>query len=125
MPAQSVPAFDEKTVSFKKLKGMVIELTSDSGKLSVGPNNFCIVVRDKNATSAIVVQNVSVDFKLLAGRIHETPVTVQLSRNEDGRYCGIVNLQQQSSRPANYYAFVHFIDSNGKRRTTRFWLTIR
>ncbi len=129
LPAQSplVHTADtaEKTISFKRVKDLIVELTNGSGRFSAGTNSFCVVVRDQKAMTAVVVQNVSVDFRLLVGRIQETPITVRLIHDADGHYCGSVDLGRQYYRPSNYYVFVHFMDSKGKNRKARLGLTVK
>jgi hypothetical protein len=81
-------------------------------------------VPKRDTREPVEVQNVSVDFALLVGRIQEKPIKAHLAREEQGRYCGRVDLGKQYHIPPNYYAFLLYADSAGKKKE-RIFLTVR
>lgn len=115
----------ESTVVSKRTKDLVITITSPDGRLKGGENSFCVVFQKKGTEEPVNVQNVSVDFTLLVGRIQENPIRSPLTEGQVGRYCGQVNLGKQYYIPASYYAFVRYTDGAGKKRKRRFFLGVR
>lgn len=115
----------EKVIASTRTSSMAIVFTNDSGKLTAGDNSFCVLFQSREPTTPAGVQNVSVDFRLLVGRIQETPITAQLTPDGVGRYCGRVNLGRQYYTPSSYYAYVHYADATGKKKTARLHLTVR
>ena len=114
-----------KTIASKRTGSVVIALTNDAGRLKPGENHFCVLFQSGSPTRASDVGEVSVDFRLLVGRIEEKPVTAHLSQNGVDRYCGDINLGPQYYRPASYYAFVRYVGATGKKKSTRLFLTVR
>jgi hypothetical protein len=115
----------EMTVISKRTKDLVITITSTDGRLKGGKNSLCAMFRKRATQEAVDVQNVSIDFTLLVGKIQEKPVRGQLTKDQVGRYCGQVNLGKQCYVPASYYAFVRYTDAAGKKRKQRFFLSVR
>jgi hypothetical protein len=114
-----------KLIATKKTKHVVTTLVNDAGKLKGGVNDFCVLFRDPETNSALDFQNVSADFRQLVGRIEEVPITVPLSKEEAGRYCGRVNLGRQYYSPSSYYAFVHYVTAIGKRKSSRLFVSVK
>jgi hypothetical protein len=90
-----------------------------------GENKFCALFQGVASSQPVEVQNVSVDFTLLVGRIHEVPIKAKLDRERVGHFCGQVNLGKQFYVPASYYALVSYTDANGKNRKKRLFLSVR
>ena len=96
---------------------MEIILTNDSGKLVANDNSLCVLFQSVGKTTSAEVRNVSVDFRLLVGRIQERTITAELAQDGVGRYCGHVNLGRQFYTPSSYYAFVRYTDATGKENS--------
>jgi len=115
----------DRTIASKRTGSMVVVLANDTGKLTPGENQFCALLQNGNPTRAADIREVSVDFRLLVGRIQEKPMTAHLSQNGADRYCGLINLGSQYYRPASYYAYVRYVEATGKKRSTRLFLTVK
>lgn len=115
----------EMTVATKRTKDLFIAIISRDGRLKGGENSLCVVFQKRGTEEPVDVQNVSVDFTLLAGRIQEEPLRAQITEDHVGRYCGTVNLGKQYYVPASYYAFVLYTDAAGKKRKERLFLSIK
>jgi hypothetical protein len=115
----------EMTVTSKQTKDLVIRITSADGRLKGGENSFCVMFQKRGAQEPFDVQNVGIDFVLLVGRIQESPIRAQLTKDQMGRYCGQVDLGKQYFVPASYYAFVHYTDGTGKKRKQRLFLSLK
>jgi hypothetical protein len=100
-------------------------LTNDTGKLTPGENHFCVQFQSGSPTRAVDIREVSVDFRLLVGRIQEEPITAHLSRNHTDRYCGHIDLGSRYYQPSSYYAFVRYVEATGKKTSARLFLTVR
>jgi hypothetical protein len=120
----AVPA-TETAVASKRKKDLTITITSADGRLKGGENSFCVMFEKKETEEPVDVQNVSLDFTLLVGKIQEEPVKAQLTEDRVGRYCGNVNLGKQYYVPASYYGFVLYTDAAGKKRKERLFLSVR
>ena len=115
----------ERTIRSTRAGDLLVTLTNESGKFTADVNRFCVLFQSKNASTAIDIHEVSVDFRLLVGRIQERPLTVHLSPNGFDRFCGDINLGRQYYRPANYYVLVHYSQATGKKRTARMSVIVR
>jgi hypothetical protein len=115
----------EKTIASRRTGNLVIALANDIGKLTPGENDFCVLFQSNSSSAAIDIREVSVDFTLLVGRIHEAPITAHLSQNGADRYCGHIDLGPQYYRPASYYAVVRYVEVTGKKKSARLSLTVR
>jgi hypothetical protein len=115
----------EKTIASKRLRTVAITFTNDSGKLTAGENRFCVLFHNLETANSADVQNVTVDFRLLVGKIQEEPITAELTQDGVGRYCGRINIGRQYYAPSNYYVHVRYADATGKKRTVRFYLSVR
>lgn len=115
----------EKTIASTRAGNLVIALTNDSGKLTPGENHFCVQFQSSRSSPATDIREVSVDFTLLVGRIHEAPITAHLIQNVVDRYCGQIDLGPQYYRPASYYAVVRYVEVTGKKKSARLSLTVR
>jgi hypothetical protein len=104
---------------------LLITITSADGRLRGGENSFCAVFQKRGTNEPVDVQNVSVDFTLLVGRIQEKLIRGQFTEDQMGRYCGQVNLGKQYYVPASYYAFVRYTDEAGKKRKARLFLSVK
>ena len=124
--AASIPeGHNEKTIASTRTGNVVIALTNDTGKFTPGGNDFCVQFQSISSSPAINARDVSVDFTLLVGRIHEAPITAHLIQNGADRYCGRMDLGPQYYRPASYYAVVRYVEANGKKKNVRLSLTVR
>ncbi|PYT24486.1 MAG: hypothetical protein DMG57_28650 [Acidobacteria bacterium] len=104
---------------------LVIVVMNEQGKLTAGDNSLCVVFRKVETGDPAEIQNVSMDFRLLVGKIQETPIKVQLTQIGVGYYRGSVNLGRQYYDPASYYAFVHYIDLAGTKKKKRFLFIVK
>ena len=124
--AESIPEdHHEKTIASTRTGNLVIALTNDAGKFTPGGNDFCVLFQSSSSSAAIDIREVSVDFTLLVGRIHEAPITAHLIQNVADRYCGHIDLGPQYYRPASYYAVVRYVEVTGKKKSARLSLTVR
>lgn len=112
-------------VASKRTKNLAITITGPDGRLKGGENSFCVVFQNGETEEPVNVQNVSVEFTLLVGRIQEEHIRALVTEDRVGRYCGTVNLGKQYYVPASYYAFVLYTDAAGKKRKNRLFLTVR
>ena len=106
----------EISITSKRAREVVITITNADGKLREGDNAFCVLLQNKETRKPLDVQNVSVDFTLLVGRIPEEPIRAHLAQDQPSRYCGHVNLGKQHYVPASYCAFVLYTDAGGKKK---------
>lgn len=113
------------TVTAKKTKYLLIAIITPDGRMRGGENSFCIVFKSKETQVPAEVHDVKIDFVLLVGKIEEKPIKAEISRSEDGRFCGRVNLGKQYYVPAGYYAFLTYRDANGKRRRQRLFVRVQ
>jgi hypothetical protein len=120
----AVPAAEMRIAS-KRTKDLITTITSADGRLTGGENSFCVAFQKRETEEPVDVQNVSVEFALLVGRIEEKPMRAQLTRDRVGRNCGHANLGKQYYDPASYYAFVLYADAAGKKSKDRLFLSIR
>ena len=123
--ASTAEDVQEKTIASKRSGSLVVVMTNETGKLTPGENHFCVLFQSISPASAIDVREVTVDFRLLVGRIEEVPIVTQLSPNGVHRFCGRIDLGRQYYRPANYYVFVHYVEATGKKKSTRLSLAVR
>ena len=115
----------ETRIASKQTRDVVITITNADGKLRGGDNDLCALFERRETREPVAVQNVSVDFTLLVGRIQEQPIRAPLPQDQSGRYCGHVNLGKQYYVPASYYAFVRYTDIDGKKRKERLFLSVK
>jgi hypothetical protein len=108
----------------KRDHNFYVSLMSQSGK-SAWKDEYCVVFSRTSGGEPAEVGDVLVDFAQQVGRIRESPQEFAFSPDGRGRYCGSVDLGQQYYQPASYYVMVHYTDTSGKRRTCRFFLTIK
>jgi hypothetical protein len=120
MPAKGSPA--GTIVASKRTKDMVITITAD-GRLTAGENSVCVNFQKRGTVEPVAITNVTVDFRLLVGRIEEQPIRSALVEGEKGEYCGRVDLGKLYYDPSSYYVFVHFTDDRGKKRTQRLFVS--
>jgi hypothetical protein len=115
----------DKTIISRRTGSVVIVLTNDNGKLTPGENHFCVLFQSRSPIRAGDIREVSVDLRLLVGRLQEEPITAHLNQDGPGRYCGHMNLGPQYYRPASYYAFVRYVEATGKKKSIRLMLSVR
>ena len=115
----------ETTIASKRARDLVITIANTTGRLREGDNDLCILFVRRETREPVDVQDVSVDFTLLVGRIQEEPIKAPLTRDQLGRYCGHVNLRKQYYIPASFYAFVRYTDVSSKKRKERFFLSVK
>jgi hypothetical protein len=75
--------------------------------------------------ASVDVNNVSIDFRLLVGRVVERPIMAQLAAMGTERYCGRIDLGRQYYSPSNYYVSVRYRDVTGKKKSTGLYLSVR
>jgi hypothetical protein len=114
-----------ETVASKRTRDLIITITNADGRLRGGDNEFCLLFQKRESREAAEVQDVSIDFALLVGRIQREPIRARLTQEQQGRYCGRVDLGKQYYVPASYYAFLLYTDVDGKKRKERFFLTVK
>lgn len=115
----------EKTIASKRSGSLVVVMANEAGNLTPGENHFCVLFQNVSPSTAIDIQEVSVDFVLLVGRIEEAPLTAHLSPNGVHRFCGHMDLGRQYYRPASYYAFVRYAEATGKKKSARLPVAVR
>ncbi len=123
--ASTTVGVSDKTIASKRTGSVVIALTNDTGKLTPGENHFCILFQRGGSASTGDIREVSVDFRLLVGRVQEKPITANLDQNGADRYCGQINLGTQYYHPASYYAFVRYVEATGEKKSARLFLTVK
>jgi hypothetical protein len=122
---QSQVRLTETIIASKQERDVVITITNVDGRLRGGDNDFCVLFEKRERREPRDVQNVSVDFTLLVGKIQEEPIRARLAQDQPGRYCGHVNLGKQYYVPANYFAFVLYTDASHKKRKERLFLSVK
>jgi len=125
--AVTSPAEDAqgKTIASKRNGNLVVVMTNEAGELTPGENHFCVLFQSVSPSTAFDIREVSVDFRLLVGKIEEAPMPTTLSSNGAQRFCGRIDLGRQYYRPSNYYAFVRYVEATGKKRSTRLSFAVR
>lgn len=123
--ASTAEDVQDKAIASKRSGNLVAIVTNKAGKLTPGENHFCVLFQSISPYTAIDVREVTVDFRLLVGRIEEAAITAHLSSIGAQRFCGRVDLGQQYYRPASYYAFVHYIEASGRKRSIRLHLAVK
>jgi hypothetical protein len=113
------------TVASKRTRDLVITITNADGRLRGGDNEFCLLFQKRESREAAEVQDVSIDFALLVGRIQREPIRARLTQERQGRFCGHLDLGKQYYIPASYYAFVRYTDADGEKRKERVFLTVK
>jgi hypothetical protein len=108
----------------KRDHNLYVALMSKSG-ISAWKDEYCVVFSRTSRGGPTEVGDVLVDFAQQVGRIRESPQEFPFSPDGRGRYCGSVDLGKQYYQPASYYVMVHYTDHSGKRRTCRFFVTIK
>jgi hypothetical protein len=88
-------------------------------------DEYCALFNRTKDDEPTVVGDVFLDFAQQVGRIRESPRKFPLSRDSFGRYCGAVDLGQKYDQQVSYYVAVHYTDSFRKRRSCRFFLTMK
>jgi hypothetical protein len=122
----SVAAWGEtvdKFLASKRVNGVMVELTNESGKLTKQENRICVRFRSSKSGGSVNVQHVGIEFTLLAGRNRGSPIVPQLTRQADSQYCGAINLGSKDYSPAQYEVVVRYLDDRGKKRKAWFHLT--
>ena len=114
----------QTTIASKRNHGFYISLMSKSGELAE-KDEYCALFSRTIGGEPTHVEGVFVEFAQQVGRIRESATKVTLSLDSWGRYCGKVDLGKQYYQPAFYYVEVHYTDSLRKRRTCRFFLTLK
>lgn len=115
----------QATIASKQNHDFHISLTSKSGKLVAEKDEYCALFNRTRDDEPTVVGDVFLDFAQQVGRIRESPRKFPLSRDSFGRYCGALDLGQTYDQQVSYYVAVHYTDSFRKRRSCRFFLTMK
>jgi hypothetical protein len=116
---------EKTTIASKRTKDMIIKMTNAEGRLREKDNSFCVEFEQRAPGEPIDVQNVSVNFTQLVGRIQERPIRAQITQDQIYRHCGQVNLGTLYYNPAIFYAFVSYTDNRGKKRKARLFLSVK
>jgi hypothetical protein len=114
----------QTTIASKQSHGFDVSLISKSGELAA-KDEYCALFSTTKGGEPTYVEGVFLEFEQQVGKIRESARKFPLSLDSLGRYCGKVDLGKQYYQPAFYYVEVHYTDSSGKRRTCRFFLTLR
>jgi hypothetical protein len=114
----------QTTIASKRNHDFYISLLSNSGKFAEKDEDCALFGRTKGGEPT-QVEDVLIDFVQQVGKIRESPKEFHFSPDRLGRYCGRVDLGKQYYQPAFYYVTVHYTDSSRKRRTCRFFLTMK
>jgi len=112
----------QTTIASKRIHGFDISLMSKSGELAA-KDEYCASFSASGEPTD--VEGVFLEFAQQVGKIRESGRKFPLALDSLGRYCGTVDLGKQYYHPAFYYVEVHYADSLRKRRTCRFFLTLR
>jgi hypothetical protein len=115
----------QTTIASKQNHDFHISLTSRSGKLVAEKDEYCALFNRTRDDEPTVVGDVFLDFAQQVGRIRESPRKFPLSRDSFGRYCGAVDLGQNYDEQVSYYVAVHYTDGLRKKRSCRFFLTMK
>ena len=115
----------QTAIASKRNHGFYISLLGKSGRLVAGRAAYCALFSGTKGGEPVQVDNVFVKFAQQVGRIREIPRSFPLSQNGLGRYCGYADLGKQFFEPSYYYVEIHYTDTSGKRRTCRFFLTLK
>jgi hypothetical protein len=115
----------QTTIASKQNHDFHISLTSKSGKLVAEKDEYCALFNRTRDDQPTVVGDVFLDFAQQVGRIRESPRKFPLFRDSFGRYCGTVDLGQKYDQEVSYYVAVHYTDRFRKRRSCRFFLTMK
>jgi hypothetical protein len=111
-------------IASKRSHNFYVSLMSKSGKL-VEKDEYCVEFSRTKGGEPTQVGDVLVDFAQQVGRIRESPHEFPFSLDGSGRYCGKVDLGKQYYQPAFYYIVVHYTDGSRKRKTCRFFLSLK
>lgn len=122
--ASTAEDVQDKTIASKRSGNLVVVVTNEAGKLTPGENHFCVLFQSISPSTAIDVREVTVDFRLLVGRIEEAPITAHLNSIGAQRFCGRIDLGRQYYRPSNYYVFVRCLEATGKKRSIRLFVSV-
>jgi hypothetical protein len=115
----------QTTIASKRNHELYISLTSKAGKLVAGTSEYCALFSITKGDAPTHVEDVFVEFAQQIGKIRENPRKFPLALDNLGAYCGEVDLGKQYYQPAFYYVEVHYAVSSRKRRTCRFFLTMK
>jgi hypothetical protein len=119
----------QTTIASKRNHGFDISVMSKSGELAA-KDEYCASFSTTSFSTTksgepAPVESVFLEFAQQVGKIRDSARKFPLSLDSLGRYCGTVDLGKQYYHPAFYYVEVHYTDSLRKRRTCRFFLTLR
>lgn len=112
-------------ITRKKTKWAVVILSNDSGRLNAGKNKLCLFFRERHDGSPIEIVDLTLDFRLLVGKLEEQPVRANLTMEQAGQYCGTIDLGQLYYEPSSYYATVHYAEAGGTKRKIAFYVSAR
>ena len=109
----------ENVIASARANDLTIVFTNNAGKLAGGANHFCVLFQRRKAAESANVEDVSVEFRQLVGKMEEGPIRAVLSQDGIGRYCGHINLGPQYYKPSSYYACA-LRDTTGRKRKIAF-----
>ena len=114
----------ENAIAAKRSHGLTVILASPSGKLKAGLNSLCVFFQSAGNKRSAEIENVRVEFTLVAGRNRGNPLILHPERQTSGRYCGAIDFGPQEYFPPRYEVGVHYQDASGKKRIVWFYLSL-
>lgn len=82
-----------KVIRRQQVKDLVITVENADGKLSRGPNSFCVRFTDSRTNQVVDVGEVQLDVTLGIGHVKAMRAVAQINPTVKGLYCGQVNLR--------------------------------
>ena len=113
------------TVASKRNRDFAVLLSTTSDRLRAGDNPICVEFQGVNNRIPTVDKVLAIEFRQLVGRMEGSPIRAEMSPQRANRYCGTVHLGRQYYNPANYYVFVRYTDTLGKKRVIRLHASIQ
>lgn len=115
----------EKVIESKRAGDLYISLSTNSGTLAAGKNDYCILFTRAGSAEPAQVEEAVVEFAQQVGKIRHATKTSSPLVEKPGQYCGEVDLGKQYYRPAFYYVNVKYRENNKKKRTCRFFVALK
>jgi hypothetical protein len=93
--------------------------------LKNGKSRYCALFGRVTSNEPMQANDVFMEFTQQVGRITERPARFSSYEETAGLYCADVNLGRPYYQPAYYHVSVQYTDDAGRRRSSRFFLTIQ
>ena len=93
--------------------------------LKATKSQYCALFSRVISGEPMQVDDVSLEFRQQVGRIAGKPVGFSPYEETTGLYCADIDLGKQYYQPSYYYVSVHYTESSGRRRTSRFYFTVK